>query len=263
MRFRLQNLRLAPMAFVLATLSWPVAHAAEPPVAGADPRPVTVSGAVPDEATKAVVLARLRELYADRPVVDRMTVDPAVVAPDKWPQDVVTMLDPALRQVHHGELQIDGRMVGIQGDVGDAVQRQDVQASLAALRPDFIVRDRLRIREQNVLQATLAGRIVEFETGSSTLTPKGAGILDEIMAVWPQVGNRQVVVVGHTDAVGSRRSNIALSLARAQAVRTYLMQHGIDVSRVDAKGDGPDQPVADNATEAGRARNRRIEFQAL
>ena len=75
------------------------------------------------------------------------------------------------------------------------------------------------------------------------------------------LGERRVEVIGHTDAQGSRASNVALSLARAQAVKSYLVGRGLDNERIATSGMGPDQPVADNLTEQGRARNRRIEFR--
>ena len=67
-------------------------------------------------------------------------------------------------------------------------------------------------------------------------------------------------VDGHTDAIGSLSANQKLSLARAKAVVKYLTEHGIDASRLSYKGYGEQMPVDTNATELGRAKNRRIEF---
>ena len=72
---------------------------------------------------------------------------------------------------------------------------------------------------------------------------------------------RSFEVIGHTDAMGPRPANVSLSLARAQAVKAYLSGKGLPVDSLTASGMGPDQPVASNATEEGRARNRRIEFR--
>jgi OOP family OmpA-OmpF porin len=74
---------------------------------------------------------------------------------------------------------------------------------------------------------------------------------------------RKVAVLGHTDADGSRPANLALSLARAQAVKDHLVAQKVPADLVDTQGVGPDQPVASNATPEGRARNRRIEFRVL
>jgi OOP family OmpA-OmpF porin len=78
-----------------------------------------------------------------------------------------------------------------------------------------------------------------------------------------QFQGRRFEVIGHTDSDGPHESNVALSRARAEAVRQYLIQRGLAVSAVLTQGLGPDRPVADNATPEGRARNRRIEFRVL
>ena len=70
-------------------------------------------------------------------------------------------------------------------------------------------------------------------------------------------------VVGHTDDVGNRQANLALSHARAEAVRDHLVALGVPRENLAVLGKGPDEPVADNATDDGRARNRRIQFQIL
>jgi OOP family OmpA-OmpF porin len=87
------------------------------------------------------------------------------------------------------------------------------------------------------------------------------GILNEMAAALRKLGNKKVEVIGHTDADGPREANIALSRARAEAVRTYLGSQGIAPAMISTTGLGPDQPVAPNNTPDGRARNRRIEFK--
>jgi outer membrane protein OmpA-like peptidoglycan-associated protein len=76
-------------------------------------------------------------------------------------------------------------------------------------------------------------------------------------------GNR-IRIVGHTDNVGTREANIALSKRRAESGRQYLIRkYGFDQNRIITVGMGPDNPVASNDTEEGRAKNRRIEFQFI
>ena len=70
-----------------------------------------------------------------------------------------------------------------------------------------------------------------------------------------------VIAVGHTDSVGSEAYNNRLSLARAESVKAYLVSKGVDIKRVRAVGKGESQPVADNATKEGRAKNRRVDVQ--
>ena len=106
--------------------------------------------------------------------------------------------------------------------------------------------------------AEIAG--VQFATGKADLRPEAREALARfagIIGVYPSI---HVTVEGHTDSTGSYETNQALSLARATVVRDYLAAQGIDSSHIEVKGLGPDQPVADNATAEGRARNRRVEI---
>ena len=70
-----------------------------------------------------------------------------------------------------------------------------------------------------------------------------------------------VIAVGHTDSVGSEAYNNRLSLARAESVKAYLVSKGVDIKRVRAVGKGESQPIVDNATKEGRAKNRRVDVQ--
>ena len=70
----------------------------------------------------------------------------------------------------------------------------------------------------------------------------------------------RVTIVGHTDNLGPREVNQELSFQRAESVRDELIRRGVDAATLTIAGFGPDQPIADNATEEGRQQNRRIEF---
>jgi OOP family OmpA-OmpF porin len=227
---------------------------------------VIAAGTVPDEATRAAVLSRLRALYGAERVVDRIEVD-AVIAPPNWGERVVGMPGPDLQQVSVGELSIDGNSVRIRGQVANEAARQQVASAIAtAAGPSYVLKNALAgggASTQDVLDRTLADRIVEFQSGSATLTDGGRAILDEMVVALAQVGHQQVQVIGHTDSVGSRAANIGLSLQRAIAVKAYLEQRGVSADHLGVQGFGPDRPVADNATDEGRARNRRIEFRVL
>ena len=78
-----------------------------------------------------------------------------------------------------------------------------------------------------------------------------------------QCGDFSFQVNGHTDSVGNRDRNIELSLARAAAVKVYMVSRGASAEKIDAVGFGPDVPISDNETAAGRSANRRIEFKIL
>ncbi|MET2987110.1 OmpA family protein [Herbaspirillum seropedicae] len=234
-----------------------------PPVATPAPGQVLVTGTVPDEASKAAALTRLRELYGHDRVVDQISVGP-VVLPANWNNHVQKLISPNLKAVRQGQLKIDGTNVSISGEVSHEAQRQQIASDMAtSLNSSYIINNGLRVStsEQGVLDNTLANRVVSFESGRATLTPEGKRILDEIAATMLQLKGRRVEIIGNTDNEGLRASNISLSLARADAVKAYLSTKGVDDSLLTTSGQGPDRPVASNATSEGRARNRRIEFR--
>ncbi len=105
---------------------------------------------------------------------------------------------------------------------------------------------------------------VYFDTDSATIQQRSYELLDEVAQVLkdnPQL--ERVEVAGHTDSAGDYGYNKQLSQRRAESVRSYLIDRGIDGGRLTAKGYGPDEPIADNGSEAGRSQNRRVEFKIL
>lgn len=257
---------LAGAALAAAALvhAQPAAPLAPPPAAAA--AKVVVSGAVPDEASRALILARVRELYGADRVVDQLGVG-RLAAPPNWSQQVARLITPELRRVTQGQLRIEGNLVEIAGQVDSAATQAQVVQGLGSLlgNPTYAVRDALSIGTsgQQALDAALARRIVEFESGNATLTAAGQRVLDELLPVLQQLAGRRFEIVGHTDADGARTQNLLLSAARAESVKAYLVQRGIPAAALLTSGVGPDRPVADNTTADGRARNRRIEFRVL
>lgn len=98
-----------------------------------------------------------------------------------------------------------------------------------------------------------------FESGSATLEAESGPRLDRVVEYMTHRPSVRLRIAGHTDNVGNPARNQALSAERAEAVRDYLVAHGIDAGRLEAVGFGDTQPVASNDTEEGRAQNRRIE----
>ncbi len=101
---------------------------------------------------------------------------------------------------------------------------------------------------------------VFFDFNKSTIKPQSEPVLNKAAALLKAKGGFSVEVQGHTDNVGGDDYNLKLSDARAASVKTWLTQHGIEVARMSSKGYGKTQPVADNNTDEGRAKNRRVEL---
>jgi outer membrane protein OmpA-like peptidoglycan-associated protein len=103
--------------------------------------------------------------------------------------------------------------------------------------------------------------IIYFDTGKATIQERSFALLDEIARVileYPKL--KKIRVEGHTDSVGNDVFNLKLSQARAESVAAYLRTHGVEAGRLDAAGFGEMRPIDSNDTDAGRSRNRRVEF---
>jgi OOP family OmpA-OmpF porin len=102
-----------------------------------------------------------------------------------------------------------------------------------------------------------------FDFDKSVVKPEGKAALDDLLGKLQGMNTEVMVTVGHTDSVGSDAYNQKLSLRRADAVKAYIVSRGVDASRVFTEGKGESQPVADNSTAEGRAKNRRVTVEVV
>lgn len=163
--------------------------------------------------------------------------------------------------------------VRIRGDVTTAVTvRNEATVSAATISEfplppvDTAVFPVAAQREQVVQTPGVAKRKLEvtqniqFEPDTPLVSPESYPVLDQVVSILKEQPGLAVSIVGHTDNQGDDQVNLELSQKRAEAVKSYLVGHGIDASRLAAVGRGEFEPVATNDTEAGRAANRRVEF---
>ena len=102
-----------------------------------------------------------------------------------------------------------------------------------------------------------------FDFDKSVLKPEGKAKLDDLVSKVKGINLEVIIAVGHTDSVGSDAYNQKLSVRRSEAVKAYLVSKGIEKNRVYTEGKGEKQPVADNKTADGRAKNRRVEIEVV
>jgi OOP family OmpA-OmpF porin len=102
-----------------------------------------------------------------------------------------------------------------------------------------------------------------FDFDKSVLKPEGRAKLDDLVSKMSGLNLEVIIAVGHTDSVGTDSYNQRLSVRRAEAVKSYLVGKGVEKNRVYTEGKGEKQPVADNKTAEGRAKNRRVEIEVV
>jgi OOP family OmpA-OmpF porin len=102
-----------------------------------------------------------------------------------------------------------------------------------------------------------------FDFDKAVLKPEGKAKLDDLASKLGGINLEVIIAVGHTDSVGTDEYNQKLSVRRSEAVKAYLVSKGVEANRVYTEGKGEKQPVDDNKTAAGRAKNRRVEIEVV
>ena len=117
--------------------------------------------------------------------------------------------------------------------------------------------------EKEQKQLNQYAKTILFDTGKATIKFQSAEVLNQIINVLKKYPNSRFRIEGHTDSTGKKAKNMILSQNRADAVKVYLIQGGIDAGRLESQGFGPEKPIASNKTKKGRELNRRVEINLL
>lgn len=179
------------------------------------------------------------------------------------PADPEPAAEPAADAVAESKAVVRGGQIFLEGAV-PTVESGEQIAALAAeiLGPDNVFNNYVvdpRASDPNLGNVTVEDTI-NFPTGSSQILPESEALLNQALALMTIRPSVTVIVVGHTDSRGSDDYNLELSLQRAEAVKTWLTDRGIDGARLTVVGKGESEPIADNATSDGQRLNRRIQF---
>jgi len=204
-----------------------------------------------------------------------MSLRPAADMPEGWSVRVLAGLD-AFADLDRGRLRVTADRIALHGVTGDPQRRAQLATRLSdTLGPSEPVTLDIRYAEaldpvaaQPTPEACLADikaiqarTKITFAPGSTELDRDARRIVDRIARVLRGCGDVAMEITGHTDSQGGREMNLDLSEARARAVLEALIAERVLASSLSAAGYGETRPVADNATEAGREANRRIEFR--
>jgi len=239
------------------------AHGDLPTNTGQQDIPVVIKGVVATSSDKQQLLDKLQAQYPNKRVRDEVEVRANISIPTNWQQVTSAIIDSDIAAIRQGRIDIHGTLISLHGKVDSAEQKQAIQNRIHSRLTDLYQLDNQLVvtkGEQQLIDQTLNDRIIEFESGSVTLTPAGLQILEDMTSALQRIGDKPVTIIGHTDNVGNPSANLMLSNQRAEAVKQYLIDHGIDAARLSTAGKGDRDPIATNETSKGRMRNRRIKF---
>jgi len=233
---------------------------------------VDLRGRLTDETQRRAVDAFARAAFEGAEVLTATRLDDSL--PDGWPVRVFAGLE-ALAEIDHGSLMVRADTVEVTGVTGSLEARGRITQILAGKLGQGQT-FRVNVRYDAALDpvaalptpeecaaevnAAIARKKITFTPASAELAIGARPVLDGLAAILVECPPMELEIRGHTDAQGSEGSNQALSQARAEAVLLALQGRRVDISGMTAVGLGEANPIADNATEAGRDANRRIEF---
>lgn len=230
---------------------------------------VVLAGDIPDEASRPVLIGAAQRFFPDARVSDQMRVVASLMEP--WTSVAVRGLEQ-LAHLKSGRAALERRQLTLTGLADSEATVGAVRSALTSNLPQgFAASDRIEVphkieiiqeadRCQDLLRETAAVGTINFDRAKADLTADSSDTLEALAEIANACPAFRIVIEGHTDAEGTDERNKRLSERRAHAVESVLVRSGVSASRLSAVGYGASRPIADNATEQGRAKNRRIEF---
>jgi outer membrane protein OmpA-like peptidoglycan-associated protein len=219
--------------------------------------PVALAGAVNSEEIKTYL-----SVIAGKAPVDALGVDPAM--PSTFVANAKAAIE-AVAKLAEARAGFDGRRWWLSGTAADPTVRDGVLAAIAALPTSLDWSTNIALVPaidlcRDTVGALAARNAIIFNSGSATLAPDSSEPLDELAGDLRICPDTVVHVEGHTDSDGAEDVNLALSVARAEAVVEALIDRGVAMERLYAEGYGETMPIASNETRQGKQANRRIAF---
>lgn len=227
---------------------------------------LVIKGYLPDEKSLAAVASILESRYGKDKVVSQLSV--AKGAPKDWSALTTTALENTY-QLDMATIDMIDQELGLSAKTA---HRVDSDRLLNALRPfeskgytlksNVIATDLVAMRCQKRFNELLnnTNTRITFSTGKASINASSIPLLRTLAETAQLCPGSSITITGHTDNIGSAETNLALSKQRAEAVAKWLSNSGLDETLLKTVGYGASKPISDNATEAGRAQNRRIEF---
>lgn len=227
---------------------------------------LTVSGDFPDGSAKAALLKALNgSLAPGVKVVDQIRINPDVDALD-FSKAKPVFTDSA--SIADFTLTVNGDTITLGGTAASAGQKSAIDNDAKRIWSNLNIVDNLTVNGTEPpppapctgLQTAINATPITFEKSAFNLTPADEQALTQVADKLKACSSAHAAINGYTDNSGDDSLNVPLSNQRAQSVADFLVAHGITGDRLSVKGFGSADPVADNGTEAGRAKNRRAEI---
>lgn len=235
---------------------------------------------VGDETLQTTVMNALTSAFGDEANKCRADVDDNFAVDMPAAAQLATIL-PIIKNVPNASMVIEGNNITV--NAPDAAALAKLVADLQAAAPAMTVTAEGPLDEQSEIDDSLAAadmamnnlgenpnprdvaralnlQVVNFAVDEDIIPDANKAILDRAVEIMKQVPDMTLSIIGHTDNTASNPYNMKLSQERAQAMKDYMVSKGADASKLVTKGMGETDPIADNSTEQGRFRNRRIEF---
>ena len=230
---------------------------------------ISVEGYVGSDQDKATIEQQIITLFAGKTIQQKLTI--AVGAPQDW----TTLTSQLLKQIKtfalasiqmvddtiyiSGKTSTSKEVIALEDHIRPFSRESNPQGYVFTTR--LVALDRAAIICQETFSKLLSDDSIYFKTGTTSIDARSDGLLEKLADTAIFCANSTLVITGHTDNVGDEEKNLRLSEQRAKAVKGRLFtQGGVPFKRLKAVGKGASSPIANNETEEGRAKNRRIEF---
>jgi len=228
---------------------------------------ITFEGEAPDDSSRLQLIETAQRIWAGENITDHMKIVGA--SPEPWLSATRVALQQ-LARLRSGDVDISSKDLTIEGVAETDKIAADIRSGLSTdLPPGYKARDAITVMSpvekaadncQSMMRETSAKGIINFARAKADLTPDSTQTLKDLAEVANKCPSFAIEIEGYTDSEGTDERNQRLSDRRAHAVADFLTKNGVDPKRLTTVGYGASRPVGDNATEAGRAKNRRIEF---
>lgn len=221
------------------------------------------SGFLPDEVSLRQTRQLLHRMFGENGQHDLQIGNGY---PEKWRELVGTLIQ-IMPAFEYAAVDLIDQNLDLSGKIASTLQSEQLLEMLEPYREqgynvnlNIVAADSAERRCQQQFN-TLLTRSIAFASGKNRIDMSSFDLLEDLTDTTMYCPDALIIIEGHTDSRGNAENNQQLSQQRAEAVAAWLVKAGVDAKRLRVIGYGASRPVADNATEAGRAKNRRIEFK--